>query len=481
MNNWPFYRADDSKVGDVMPCYFNGRFCIYYLRFGVYGDEAYNEWSVRETTDFVTFSEDRRVGIFGGTGEILPVDGKYHLFKEVEPNVIGHYIGDTPYAFEDTGLRLPSDDQQYVSWAWRDPKIFWVEEEHCWWMLVATNEKTGNSVCRHGCVGLCKSKDLRHWEYCKPLYSPLSHDGTYECPDMFKMGDWYYLLYSNANYNKLTHYVKSRNPYGPWQIPEDDTLDSYLFYAGRTASDGEYRYIAAWNPERTGQDLAMKLGLRDVDKTPMFQFEDLSPFGYAGDMVIHRLGQKENGDLTCEPIPAVLDQFTTPVSFELQHLQGREWTVEENTISVSSPGHYSCVLAQELPQCCSIGMVLKATGHEAGIALGVDEAFYGKGLFLRFEPRKGRLNVVNALRDRPYVGYCLPFAVEQEKFVNPDENGEYHIRILKNGELITVYVNGAALSLRSSNAVGGRLGFYAYGSDVRIRDITVSEVMSDLQ
>ena len=150
MENWPFYRACDSKVGDVMPCHFNGRFYIYYLRFGVYGEEAYNEWSVRVTSDFVHFSEDRRVGIYGGTGEIYPLDGKYHLFKEVEPNVIGHYVGETPYAFEDTGLRIPSDDHYYVTWAWRDPKIFWVEEEQCYWMLVATNEKTQSSVDRHG-------------------------------------------------------------------------------------------------------------------------------------------------------------------------------------------------------------------------------------------------------------------------------------------------------------------------------------------
>lgn len=476
MNNWPFYRADDSKVGDVMPCYFNQRFYIYYLRFGVYGEKAYNEWSVRETTDFVNFSEDRRVGIFGGTGDIYPLDGKYHLFKEVEQNVIGHYIGDTPYRFEDTGLRLPSDDNIYVSWAWRDPKIFWVEEEKSYWMLVATNEKTGNSVCRHGCVGLCKSPDLYHWEYCKPLYSPLAHDGTYECPDMFQMGDWYYLVYSNANYNKTTHYVKSRSRYGPWQIPEHDTVDSFLFYAGRTAGRGNERYIAAWNPERTGEDLAMKLGLRDVDKTPMFQYEDLAPYGYAGDMVIHKLGQKENGDLTCAPIPGVLEQFTRLIPFELRNLQGLQWDVKGNRISINSPDYYSCALAQPLPMCYSASMKLKASGHEAGIGLGVDETFYGKGLFLRFEPQKGRLNVVSALRDRPYVGFCLPFAVEQEAFVAPDENGEYHIQILQNGELITVYVNGTALSLRSRNAVGGNLGFYAYGSQVSIRDVEIKEI-----
>lgn len=480
MKPWPFYRAADSKVGDVMPCYFNGRFYIYYLRFGVYGDKAYNEWSVRETKDFVTFSEDRRVGVFGGTGEICPLHGVYHLFKEAEPNVIGHYIGDTPYAFEDTGLRIPPDDKYYVNWAWRDPKIFWVEEEKCYWMLVATNQKTGSSVCRHGCVGLCKSKDLYHWEYCKPLYSPLAYDGTYECPDLFRMGEWFYLVYSNANYNKMTHYVKSKSRYGPWQMPEDDTIDSFLFYAGRTAGDGKNRYIAGWNPERTGEDLAMKLGLRDVDKTPMFQYEDLAPLGYAGDMVIHRLGQKENGDLTCEPVPAVVERFRRPVPFVFTQLQGSAWSGTPQSVSVHSPEGYSCALAQKLPECYCAEMSVQVTGHEAGIVLGADEAFYGRGVFLRLQPRQGRIQALSALRDRPYIGYCLPFAVEQEKFVAPDKAGRYRVCVVQNGELITVYVNGAALSLRAKNAVGGHLGFYSFDADTCITDLEVKTLEDEL-
>lgn len=340
-------------------------------------------------------------------------------------------------------------------------------------MLVATNRKTDSGVCRHGCVGLCKSPDLYHWEYCQPIYSPLAYDGTYECPDLFQMGQWYYLVYSNANYNKMTHYVKSRSMYGPWETPSDDTIDSFLFYAGRTASDGKNRYIAAWNPERTGEDLAMKLGLRDVDQTPMFQFEDLAPLGYAGDMVIHKLGQRENGDLTCEPIAAVTETFTDSVPFAFHALQGAPWDVTDANVHTVSKGIYSCALAQTLPTRYSASLRLKVDGYEAGIVLGADESFYGKGLFLRIQVAKGRVNVLSGLRDKPYIGYCLPFAVEQEKAIQPDENGYYNVRILQDGELIALYINGSSLCLRSKNAVGGYLGFYAYDSEISISQIEV--------
>ena len=478
MDNWPFYRAPDSKVGDVMPCYFNGKFYLYYLRFGVYEDGAYNEWSVRETTDFIHFSEDRRVGVFGGTGEVCPLGGKYHLFKEAEPNVIGHFIGDTPYAFEDTGLRLPPDGDHYVDWAWRDPKILWVEEEQCYWMLVATNQNTRNTGGRHACVGLCKSRDLYTWEYCPPLYAPQAREGTYECPDLFRMGDWYYLVYSNADGNKATHYVKGRSRYGPWRMPEDggDTLDSFLFYAGRTAGNGRERYIAAWNPERTGTEFSMKLGVRDVARPELLQFEDFAPLGYAGDMVIHQLGQRENGDLTCSPIPAVEQCFQRPAAFRCRSLQGISWNIGKNSARVQSAGRYSCALSSPLPERFLCSMKLRAAGHEAGIALGTDETFNGQGLFLTFQPGRGRVNVVSGLRDRAWVGYCLPFAVEQEAFIQPDADGLYHIRILHAKDIFVLYVNGAALSLRSQNAVQGHLGFFAFDGEADFTEIQLREV-----
>lgn len=471
---WPFYRAFDSKVGDVMPCYFNDKFYIYYLRFGEYGDGAYNEWSVRETADFVHFSEDRRIGLYGGTGEILPWKGRYHAFKEAEANQIGHWIGDTPYGFEDTGERIAPDPRWYVDWAWRDPKIIWAEKEKCWWMLLAANENTGNKVRRHGCVALLKSKDLHHWEQFEPLYAPRCCEGTFECPDMFRMGEWWYLLYSTAQYNKMTHYVKGKTMYGPWQMPEDDTIDSFLFYAGRTACDGTSRYVAAWNADRTGRDLAMKIGLRDVVKTEMVQWEDLAPFGYGGDMVIHLLGQRENGDLTCGPVPGAAEKFDTAVPFAFRPLQGKDWEQAGNSVSVNSPGLYSCALAAKLPERYLASMTVRGTGHEFGIAIGADETFFGKGLFLRFQPGMGRVQAVSGVRDDGWTRYCMPFAVEMEKFVSPDTQGAYHVQIMQDGEVIALYVNGQALSLRSCNTSGGCLGLYAFDADMSFEDIRIS-------
>lgn len=82
-------------------------------------------------------------------------------------------------------------------------------------------------------MGLCKSKDLHHWDYCEPFYAPMNAQCAFECPDFFRMGDWYYLVFSSYADRYQTMYRKSRSPYGPWQTPEIDTFDTRAFMRQR--------------------------------------------------------------------------------------------------------------------------------------------------------------------------------------------------------------------------------------------------------
>ena len=76
---------------------------------------------------------------------------------------------------------------------------------------------------------------------------------THECPDLFKMGDWWYLLFSEFTDLVRTRYRMSRSLSGPWIIPERDDFDGHAFYAAKTASDGNKRFIFGWNPTREGE------------------------------------------------------------------------------------------------------------------------------------------------------------------------------------------------------------------------------------
>ena len=127
------------------------------------------------TTDHIHYTE-HDTKIVGGTGSVIKVDGLYHMF----------------YC---TFQKFASDDVIYESIHWRDPFVFWSEEENCWWMIFAAQKK--GKTTRRGCVGLCKSKDLHHWDYCEPFYAPMNAQCAFECPDFFRMGDWYYLVFSS--------------------------------------------------------------------------------------------------------------------------------------------------------------------------------------------------------------------------------------------------------------------------------------------
>ena len=474
---FPFYRPSDGKVGDVMPCYMNGHFYIYYLRFGVYGEEAYNEWSVVETTDFVHFSPDVRTGIHGGTGCVIFHNGRYHAYRQDgDDGGIAHYVGDTPYSFRQASFDLRSDGMKYVTWAWRDPKIFYVKEEQCYWMLLATNKKTDHDCERNACVAVLKSIDLENWEICDPLFSPLAFEGTYECPDMVHIGEWYYLLYSNANQNKKTHYVKSRSIRGPWTIPEDDTLDSFLFYAGRTATDGTNTYVAAWNADRTGADLSCRFGLRDIVKSDMQTYADFSPFGYAGNLVVHRLQQDTEGNLMTVPIPSVMEAFDKPIPCFFEHVQGALWHTEGSNTQVNSPNAYTCLLMQKLPSCYLLTCTLRGLrAKEAGFVLGTDRAFTQKGTYVAFQDSRRRFLCRSGKREHgAWVGYCFPFETEFEKFVDKTPEDTYQVTVLAKDDCTVIYVNGQALSVRYERCNSDLLGLYVYGGQCSFEHLSLS-------
>ena len=69
---------------------------------------------------------------------------------------------------------------------------------------------------------------------------------TMECPEVFRMGEYWYLVYSTFSDCFTTHYRIAKSLDGPWMIPEDDVFDTRADYAIKTASDGEHRYAFGW-------------------------------------------------------------------------------------------------------------------------------------------------------------------------------------------------------------------------------------------
>ncbi|MFQ9639554.1 MAG: beta-fructofuranosidase, partial [Eisenbergiella sp.] len=75
------------------------------------------------------------------------------------------------------------------------------------------------------------------------------------------MGDKWYLTFSNYSRWWETRYRVADSFDGPWEVPEqDDMFDGREFYAAKSVTDGNKRYMVGWESIRedcrdSGRDL----------------------------------------------------------------------------------------------------------------------------------------------------------------------------------------------------------------------------------
>lgn len=232
-----------------------------------------------------------------GTGSTVEKDGKYYTF----------YTGHKASSPREVILRAVSDDG--VKWAkdrsfrmqapggysqdeFRDPCVFYDDEAGIYRMVV--------SAIKDGAPVLAQftSSDLAAWAEAEPFFHN-KWGRFYECPDVFRMGDWWYLVYSDKDITRQVQYFYARTlrelmsmGADPQFPPRDEgKLEGLSFYAGKTASDGTDRYIWGWCATRQGN---LPEGTAD----------------WAGALVAHKLVQNSDGTLGLDVPGAVAARFT---------------------------------------------------------------------------------------------------------------------------------------------------------------------------
>ena len=165
-----------------------------------------------------------------------------------------------------------------------------------------------------------------------------------ECPELFQMGDYWYLVFSTFSDKFTTHYRIGKTPNGPWIIPEDDVFDTRADYAIKTASDGKRRFVFGW--------IASKYG--DCD---------FGPWEWGGTMVFHELIQNPaDGTLQVKVIPGVRDFYNFPLEEKKEVSYNSKIQKTEKGITVASEtlgaGLY------EIPRdCFSVEMDISESMH----------------------------------------------------------------------------------------------------------------------
>ncbi len=467
-----FYRPRPlAAAADFIPFYWQGDYHLFYLEADRSGTAPEGTpWKHLVTRDFVNFEDwgealsrgtPERQDLFAFTGSVIEREGAYWIF----------YTGHNPH-FREQGrpqeaiLRATSPDlrtwtrddrfrllpptaQGYERDDWRDPFVFWNAEAGEYWMLLAARRTNPGPPRRHGLVALMASQGLTEWELREPLWAPDEYY-THECPDLFQMGRWWYLVFSEFSDRFATRYRIAESPEGPWWAPNDDSFDGRAYYAAKTAGDGVRRYLFGWLPDRQGDS-------------------DEGGWLWGGNLVVHEIVPHPNGGLTVRPPATVLQEFRTRRSLEPQPVLG-SWQVQNNTLAADSTSRFSVARLGHMPVECLIGTeVFLAPGTQsAGLLLRASEDLTGY-YQVRVEPARQRLMVDRW--PRPGDQACMV-----ERPLRLREGHPVRLQLIADGTCLVIYANDeVALSCRMYDHRGGGLGAFVAEGQAEFRGVEVRE------
>lgn len=292
-----FYQPENGFSADYIPFYDKGVFHLFFIHDMTRDGKTAMPLHHIATKDFVHFT-DYGVSITAGTeeeqdfavfnGSILHTNNEYHLFytgqnggfpKHGRPmQAIMHAVSkdlhnwakhpcDTMYANTDL-----FDQDRFC-----DPFVFQLNKDEPYQMIANVQPKESGFL--GGILEKYSSSNLIDWHDDGVFWAPQLYN-TYECPDLFQMGQYWYLVFSENHDKMVTHYVMSESSGGPWRFPDDDQFDARAYYAAKTCTDGRHRYLVGW------------IGTRSDDS-------DTGYIQWGGNLVIYQLVQRKDGTLGC--------------------------------------------------------------------------------------------------------------------------------------------------------------------------------------
>ncbi|MDE7283970.1 MAG: InlB B-repeat-containing protein [Lachnospiraceae bacterium] len=311
-------------VGDTMPYYEDSVYYIYYLKEG--GDSFNHSVYLATTSDFVNYSEQDDVvleaSIDGGqdgwigTGSVVKVDGKYYFFytghtgsaaAEYKEKIMVAESNNLTSFNKVSGWAITPPDELGQKNDFRDPQAYY-DPDTGTISLTVTASKDG--VAR--ILKYTLSADLNEVNYDGIIFSNSVGDfWNLECSDTFKIGDKWYITYSAQD--DTLWYAASDSQFGPYS--EAKRLEGKLFYAAKHVEDGENTYMVGWarrsESASSTQDVA----------------------GWAGNMEVQKVVQKEDGELILAPVDNIAAQFQNR----------RELMIDDTHVLVESGSAYSYV------------------------------------------------------------------------------------------------------------------------------------------
>ena len=475
------YTAVESKlypgpeggyVGDVMPFVTDeGELELYYLYDTSNNGQGYHPIYKYSTKTLYGYEDHGMVLNYGdasepdpalGTGSVMQDNnGLYHLFytghNDTGNNGQGkecvmHATSTDRETWTKDGDPLFFAPEGYSKDDFRDPEVFWVDEEQCYWLLIAAHEEEhelGGVVLKY------TSTDLVNWEFIGPIFAPMAQYMC-ECPDLFCIGDYWYLTYS---WDCVTYYAMSDSMYGPFVPPRDNILDGkgltegagFIFYAGKTAVLDGHTLLCAW----IGQP-----GLSS----------DSGIYQWAGNVMVHELVQHEDGTLGVKAPESLNDYFVVDKPIDAAGVTG-DVQVDGNNISLSADAE-SFALADMGTRPATMTLECDVTLDEdgcVGFAFGGSESDE-TWTALCLDARKDQLHFEGC--DLTQIRDMEPGSITRFEF----KGGEtHHVKLVCENDIVVLYIDDMkALGSRISHSTGGaHIGVFADGCSGSFKNVSM--------
>lgn len=417
-----FPRSEESYVGDVMALSTDKGVYLNYLYETDNNGVGYHPIHQFYTKDFLKYMDKGQILPYAedvevpdlavGTGSFIRDDqGRYHCF----------YTGHNDY-FEEYGLdreclmhAVSKDNKTYVkdyeniihapvgysTNDFRDPQVIKTDDGYL--MLVGARKDNENESA----VICYRSKDLENWEFEGDFYT--DKDLYFmECPDLFKLGEHYYLTFS---WNNVVYYRVSDSINGPWEKPETDTFDGNGFYAAKTCEYKGKRYL---------------IGFLDRKKRE----NDRLSYTWAGNILVYELKEFKDGRLGVSMPEEYRNYFD-------KELFKSDLTKESLELG-------------DVPQSCHLSFDLEMDRE-------------GKAELVFNNAEKGEEYTIAVDNSKDLITYD---ANPNEQRMDLVDGEKYHVDVVVEKDITVIYVNGEkALSNRIYSAVGGTWGMRMTGAE----------------
>lgn len=302
-------------------------------------------------------------------------------------------------------------------------------------MILGARKLDGKKI-RTGCTVYFTSADLKEWTFRGDFWTP-NLFYMHEMPDIFQIGDTWYLLTTEYSDKCKTIYRMSKSLQGPWLAPLDNAFDGRAYYAARSFSDGSRRYLFGWVPTKEEDD-------------------DLRNWQWGGTLVVHEVYQRADGSLGVKAPEGVTNAFagSTCLAESALRLEAADGCAE--AYLADSTGDHFKFEADVTPD---------AGTRAFGIRL-FEDAATGDAYEFIFQLVENRVSF-DRTPNLPWYRYINKGL---ERPLHLAAGRQVQVQIIVDDTIATLYVDGVALNTRMYAKPGQALAVYVVDGEMTVEN-----------